>query len=96
MSTIVDRNGRPMVTVNTPHVVIEDLPTWCGGILYNGTEDVLLLRVKVPASEYASEHLLHLEMLPEQARALVDGLSQCLTRAEQAAKVLDVTPETSD
>ena len=78
------------------YVVIEELPTWCGGVLYNGTDDVLTLRAKVPASEYAIEHVLQLEMTPEQARALVDALGQCLSRAEAAAKVLDVTEEPSD
>lgn len=84
------------VKLNVPHVVIEELPTWCGGVLYNGTDDVLTLRARVPASEYGDPHLLHLEMTPEQARALVDALGQCLSRAEAAAKVLDVTEETSD
>lgn len=97
--SLVDKNGRPYangVAVRTPYVVIEELPTWCGGVLYNGTDDVLTLRAKVPASEYAIEHVLNLEMTPDQARALVDALSQCLNRAEAAAKVLDVTEETSD
>jgi hypothetical protein len=99
--TILDKNGRPLdatsVQLKTPHVIIEDLPPWCGGVLYKSADDVLMLRVQVPTSEYAIEHLLHLEMTPTQARAVLDALAQCLTRAESASKILDVDPpSTSD
>lgn len=100
MSSLVDKNGKPVssVQLKTPHVVIEDLPAWCGGVLYQSAEDVLILRTQVPASQYAIKHLLHLEMTPTQARALLDALAQCLTRAEAASKILDVdpSPSTSD
>jgi len=94
VSGLVDRFGRPARSVNvtTPHVVIEDLPPWCGGVLYSADEDVLTLRAQVPASEYAHEHLVHFEMTPQAAGALMNALSQCLARAEQAAKLIDVDP----
>ncbi len=66
--------------MQTPHVIVNDLPEWCGGVLYSGDDDMLTLVTNGA----------RLPMTPEQARALHGAIGQCLTRSEQAARILEI------
>lgn len=59
---------------------VELLPSWCDSILYRADDDTIVLCT--PEGE--------LEASPEEARALVEALALCLSRSEQASRILDV------
>ena len=79
------------VTLTTPHAVIDGLPMWCGGVVYESADNVIVLRVG-PAHGSQPEGPEELVCSPDEARALVDALTRCLTAADRVAKVLDVAP----
>jgi len=65
---------------------------WCGGVVYESVDDVIVLRVGPAHASDPDEEAGELVCSPGQARALVDALSQCLKAAERVAAVLDVAP----
>lgn len=94
--SIIDANGRPMSTAPSPEVQLaSELPSWCHGIGYRADDDIITIRIIVPASTMARAHVLALEAEPAQLRVLVDALSTCLTRSEKTMQVLDVPPSAS-
>lgn len=65
--------------------IADELPSWCGGVMYRADVDTLALM-----TFDGEPGAVELEMTPAEARALVEALSACLTRAAQAARILDV------
>lgn len=96
--SILDKFGRPLrdVKVRGEHKIIENLPAWCKGALYKSDDDVIVLVVNVPASDYAHAHELQMESTPDELRAVLEALQLCLTRSEQAAAIVDVPSSPKD
>jgi hypothetical protein len=90
---ILDENGCPVdprANVATATHVVDGLPAWFGGASYRADDDVITLRVAVPASQVSIAHLLACEMTPEAARAVRDVIDQLIRRSEMTMTVLDV------
>ena len=96
---ILDENGRPVdprANASTAITDTEDgFPSWVQGVAYRADDDVITLRVHVPASDFALRHLLALEMTPEGLRVLLAALQRCLTQSEKTMQVLDVSDPAS-
>lgn len=63
-------------------LVVAELPDWLRGLTYSAERDVIVVSLY--------EYNVELEMTPAEAGAVINALSLCLARAEQAAKVIDV------
>jgi len=87
---IVDANGKPATPAEPASRVVYGLPVWCRGGSYDSGEDVITLRVVIPIS--AGQAAVDLQATPEQAKALIDALTQLLAQAAAAASVIDAPP----
>ncbi|MGD9603906.1 MAG: hypothetical protein AB7O21_19600 [Gammaproteobacteria bacterium] len=93
---LYDAQGRPINTRPEPQrEIVQGLPHWLQGLAYRADDDIITIRVRVPSSQLAQEHLLALEATPQGARELIEALQRLVTRSEQTMQVLDVAPSPS-